>query len=475
MKRLLRLDVIIVVFILASMIQYAQVAYLLTASGQAALWSVESDLLMSSGVTRYAKDVLLLIFSIGWVAALPRVPLRAWQTRLVRRYSVWLVIVMCLGMVPFLLGYSPLFFLPYGLRWIMLLHASFGLFILYSALSSNRHDRSNLFWLLLMVLAVNTVFVLLQTRHWSTFLGFAIGSSRLTGVFGQAGIAGFFAMGVALLAWLAPDLGWKRRVLIAGWCLFLALSSGTRFAALAIILLIAAVFWELLGRIKPRLRRAIKFIFLPLAVCLLFVSYQAIIEQVNRGDAITQQFQSGGRASTFVETVRMLSEGHMGELLIGRGLGVGTNTAVGQVLASGTPPSLYRFNILVDNSLLTAFFQFGLLGSIVFWFGWVAFVVSIGTRLSGQTRQQFVLLVFLMAVALFVGNLFEQYFLMIAFAVSLGRLSHASIRTRSTTTALELLGRGQKAAPAEVAWAVNEVAWTSQDGRTGSRGFDGAG
>ena len=141
--------------------------------------------------------------------------------------------------------------------------------------------------------------------------------------------------------------------------------------------------------LQKRSRKLIKVLFLPALLAAGTLGYQALISVVDRGDLIGNQLGDGGRVTNFFEALDMLYSADLGELLWGRGLGVGTNTAYGLLSAQRITPESYRFNLLIDNSLLTTFFQFGFVGSALFWLGICMFVLSIRPRMSARFRRRY--------------------------------------------------------------------------------------
>lgn len=420
LKRILRFDYLLPLILLAGVVQYSFVAYSAILSGSVSLWTVDSSELTSAGPLRYIKDVLIFFVSIAWLIVLPTLSLPRELIRLIHIYFLWLIAVIGIGLIGFMLGYSPLLFLPSGLRWLLLLHAAFGVFILSSTLVIDKTRHEFIFKFLLTILLVNGYTTLLQFKSASSALTLALGASRLTGLFSNAGVAAGFALAVALLISQLDGVGLKKRIAVTFLCLFLALSSGTRYATSAVFLIILSQFWEMMGKGGKGFRVNRKIVFVPLALVAIFIGYQALISQVDRGDAISQQFGEGGRAGNFLVTINMLSSANIGELFFGRGLGIGTNTAMSNLLANGIDTDQYRFNKLVDNSLLTGIFQFGLFGSLVFWFGIWKFISFTKPKYSSLAKPRFLVTVTAILMTVVLGSPFEQYFLMMAFASSLG-------------------------------------------------------
>ncbi len=416
LRPMLRVEYLLPMLLLAGMAQYGFVAYSAVLSGNVALWTIDSTELASAGLLRYVKDAFVAGVSVAWLLILPRLRLPRELIQLVHVYFLWLGSVVAVGLVGFLLGYSPLFFLPAGLRWMLLLHAAFGVFVLSSGLVIGSANHKSIYRFFGAMLLLHGIVVVLQ--GWSVgVLNLAVGASRLTGVFSNAGVAANFVLAVALIVSHLDGVRLKKKILVIFVCLFLALSSGTRYATGAIFLIVLSQLWELMD--ESRLR-AYKKIFFPLAGLAIFIGYQALIAQVDRGDAISQQFGTGGRVANFLLALNLLSSADIIELLFGRGLGIGTNTAIGALLGDGLDPSLYRFNLLADNALVTGFYQFGLIGSLVFWLGLIKFILFAKPKYLRSAKPRFFVTVAIILMTVILGSPFEQYFLMIAFASALG-------------------------------------------------------
>ena len=421
-KRMLRFDYLLPLILLAGVAQYSFATYTTIVSGGISLWTMDSYELTTAGPLRYVKDILIIGLSIAWVAALPTLQLPRKLVRLLHIYFLWFGGVISLGLIGFILDYSPLFFLPAGLRWLLLLHAAFGVFLLSSKFVIDTDRHQFIFKFICAILLVNSYATLLQLRFALSALDSALGASRLTGLFSNAGVAGLFALAIALIISQLDGIGLRKRIVVIFLCLFLALSSGTRFATGAVFLIILNQVWEMVDKGGKRFRGIKKIIFIPLALVSIFIGYEALISQVNRGDAISQQFGDGGRAGNFLIVIKMFFSANVFELLFGRGLGIGTNTAIGILVGSGVNPGLYRFNMLVDNSLLTCMFQIGLFGSFLFWFGIWRFISFTKPKHSRLAKSRFLVTVAIILMALGLGNPFEHYFLMMAFAYSLGQI-----------------------------------------------------
>ncbi len=420
MKWILRADHLLPLILLAGVSQYAMIAIDVMKSGGTSLWQLTNDDLDSAGILRYVKDCFVVFISCAWLIVLPKLKLPTALIVRIRIYFIWIVGIIFLGTLGFLFGYSPFTFLPAGLRWILLLHASFGVFILSSSLVTGLQHHKFIFRCLWLFLLIDTYAVILQFITASNLLDLAFGNSRLTGLFSNAGVAAFFSIAIALISFQLDGVSLKKRMIITLLSIFLALSSGTRFASTAVFIILLTQMWELTETINIKRRFQIKIMFVPMVLLAIFFGYQALVKQVDRGDAITQQLEKGGRVANFFEFVELLSTADLGELLVGRGLGIGTNTAIAKNIAEGIDPNLYRFNRLTDNALITSIFQFGLIGATLFWTGIYKFIIFVKPKYSKTAKNRYNCIIIIILLTLMAGSPLEHYFLMMSYATSLG-------------------------------------------------------
>lgn len=420
MRRLLRFDVLLPLMLLIGVAQYASLAIDAITANEMVLFETDAFLLTSSGPLRYAKDVFVVCFSFAWLLLVPTRSLPNALRKLLNAYFLWIFALVTIGSIGFLLDYSPLFFFPAGMRWLLLLHAGVGIFIFSYTLVDDRHRHRFIFRFLVAVAAVDAYAVFIQFLNVSSLFDVGFGAARLPGLFSHAGVAAFFAIAVALISLHLDGVALKKRIILSAVSMFLALSSGTRFATAAIFLILLSQIFEIAETGDAKLKGKIKFALIPMFLLALFFGYGALIQQVDRGDAFVEQLGKGGRIGNFIDNVEMLYTADLGEILVGRGLGVGTNTAIAANIADGIEPGTYRFNMLADNALTTCFFQFGLLGSLLFWVGLYKFVAFVRPKYSPLAMQRYLTTVIIILVTLFAGSPFEHYFLIIAYAASLG-------------------------------------------------------
>jgi hypothetical protein len=153
-----------------------------------------------------------------------------------------------------------------------------------------------------------------------------------------------------------------------------------------------------------------------------WLGYEWMITAVDRGGIMEAQLARGGRISNFLNMLNVISGSNLGEFTFGRGMGVGTNTAYGMLLAAGKAPEAYRFNWLIDNAFLTQFFQLGALGSLVFWIGLGYIFVVVKPAPIRKYRRRYWVVASCFFAILWAGSPFEHYFLMMAFFIALGSI-----------------------------------------------------
>lgn len=400
------------------LLQYGAVAMQSIAQGDVALWQIDDAALTGAGISRYFKDVFLVLFA-AWPIFIARRSLSSEMVRIFRAYLIWLAAIILLGTTGHVIFDTPTIFLLAGLRWILLLHCALGLFLLMRTWVQPGARQWRLFYALFILVVADLAVAFTQLNIGFALYEVGFARSRVTGLFSNAGVAAFFAFGIALVAVHLDNVRFTPRMVLIAGCIGIALTSGTRSMVLSILAVGAVMLMEILERHGSSYRSLLKLVILITVFTGGAYAYVQLISLVDRGGMIETQFQAGGRVANAIETLYLLGQADPVELLVGRGLGTGTNTAYGALTASGVQPEIFRFNLLVDNAFLTQFFQFGIIGSMVFWGGLLVFLKSAKPKGAVLRRRYWVAVTLLFLITLS-GNLFEQYFLMFGFAAALG-------------------------------------------------------
>jgi hypothetical protein len=414
--------VVALLFIVGT-VQYASIAIDAIIHGNVQMWTVESSVLDGAGPTRYLKDLFVFGFGVCWPIVMFRPRPSAEITAMCFAYFIWISAIFLIGLVGFIAELSPLLFLVAGVRWLMLLHCSFGLFLMAKDFPESPVVQRRLIILLLTFGFLNVYVASKQASLGVALASVALVQSRVTGLFSNAGIAGMFGLALAIFGVMLDRAHvWQRSALIAS-AFFTALLSGTRFAVLSIALLAAVLGWELtVYQARKRRRMLLTVLSLPLALCAAVVGYLSLMAAAGRGDFVGTQLEQGGRIANAVSMLSTLATADLGELFLGRGLGIGTNTAIGYLQASGVDSNQYRFNWMIDNGFITLIFQIGVLGLLLFVSGAFAFLMKIRPRRSRRLQGRYWALLIILFVTFSGGNILEHYFLLTSFFIGFGTL-----------------------------------------------------
>ncbi|WP_416050612.1 hypothetical protein [Cupriavidus basilensis] len=421
MFKWLRFEILIPLIFIVGVAQYGGAAGTSALQGDGALWQMDNATMEGAGISRYVKDGFLLILSISWPIYIKKLGLPRATTNLVGIYFIWVVLAISLGLIGAIFGDGSWIFIFAGLRWLMLLHASFGVFLMTYSLPDKMGKHKSVIYCLILLALLDLVVVMWQLRSGQAAFGVSFGQGRLTGLFNNAGVAGFFGLALALTGLQLDGASRKSRLVLSSAALVIALSTGTRSMIIGVFLVMMV---QVLEGVESGSRRGIKdalmILLIPILGVVAWVGYGWMIQTVDRGDIVEMQLANGGRISNFVGMVDVLSTAEQIEFMFGRGLGIGTNTAYSMLAASGISPEGIRFNWLIDNAFLTQFFQFGLIGSLVFWVGVLFFAVTIRPGKYKRYRRRYLIAAVMFFVILWAGNPFEHYFLMLPFAIAMG-------------------------------------------------------
>ncbi|MBU9296699.1 hypothetical protein KTD30_05940 [Burkholderia multivorans] len=427
---------IVAALFIVGMAQYAPLAIDSIVRGNVQLWTVDSGALDGAGPTRYLKDLFVFGFGACWPIAIFRTRQTGEISELCTLYFIWIATIVSIGLIAFVAELSPALFLPAGIRWVMLLHCSFGLFLFSKDFPQTPAVQRRLITLLLVFSVLNVYVANKQASLGASLSHVVLVQGRVTGLFSNAGIAGMFGLALAIFSVLLDRArAWQRIALIAS-AFMTALLSGTRFAVISIALLAAVLCWELIADGAERSRKMLLTVFIiPFALAAAAAGYVSLMAAAGRGDIVGSQLEKGGRISNAVTTLSDLENADLDELFVGRGLGVGTNTAVGYLQASGVDPKQFRFNWLIDNAFITLIFQTGIAGLLVFAGGMFAFLRKVRPRWNRNLKARYWALLIITLVTFNGGNVLEHYFLLTSFFVGFGTLFWRDRREARTVTA----------------------------------------
>ncbi|WP_143325804.1 hypothetical protein [Paraburkholderia ribeironis] len=366
---------------------------------------------------------MLLFLAVYWPVALSRQRFPAGMRQFLTCYVVWLMLMVSVGLIAFIVQWSPIYFLLSGVRWLILLHASLGLFVLARNMPREPAVQNRLLVLLGVLAVVDAYVALRQFSLGVTLKEIAFAAGRLTGVFSNAGVAGTFGVALAIFALILDRASTPGRIGLIALAMFIAVSSGTRSAMVSIAIVAALVSWELVSlRLARATKQLLVVLAVPVAIAALVGGYFVMVDAVGRGDMFAEQLNEGGRVANFMLALSDFSIADPGEMLVGRGLGIATNTAISYQIVQGIDPSQFRFNRLIDNTFVTLTFQTGVLGLVLFVAGALAFFRFVRPGPVAYARARYRALLVITLMMLFGGNLLEQYFLLTTLFIAFGDL-----------------------------------------------------
>ncbi|MEY2890688.1 MAG: hypothetical protein RJA98_596 [Pseudomonadota bacterium] len=417
-----RLYLVTLAALFAGMAQYAPTLLENIRMETVSLFSVDTENLEAAGPLRYIKEFVLLLLAMYFALGFNGATTTEQKMREMRwNFIAWIAALVGIGLIPYLLQDTPIFLLAAGLRWVLLTVGSFAIFILCAHESDDSDQQKFFAASLVILLGFDALVVVYQAVFVAQSMSVGVGASRVTGIFSNAGVGAFFSLGCALILATLQNSPIGLRLVGMLLALIISLGSGTRFAMIGLFILVIAQLREHAQNISSAyMRIVLTTLGLPLFISAGYLGYMSMIEAVGRGSLVDAQLEDGGRISNLVNAITTIFSADASEILFGRGLGVGTNTGYSMAVARSIVPESIRFNWLIDNALLTQFFQIGLLGSLLFWTG-IGQLVHTSMKDPGVygvgLRISFILIV---TVNIFAGNPFEQYFLAIPYAYFIG-------------------------------------------------------
>jgi hypothetical protein len=437
----LRLDRLLMLTMLAGLVQYAPTAIDFLRSGNVQVWNLELDTVADAGPVKYIKDLFVLCLGLAWPIAvlylLPGPSLR----KLIARYLFWLFALVSVGLLAYATQGHPAYFLVAGLRWLLLAHSAFGLFVIASQQAMPPKIQTRVIrWLCVLGFADLGV-ALLQMASVGALGHLSLGAVRMTGFFNNAAIGGYFGLALALIAYQLQDAAARWRLLLQAMALAIALSSGTRFAMIAVFLVMSAFVYERLSLSQTQAWRHLAILLPPLALALGAQAYLLMQSSVGRGDLVGSQLEEGGRIANLQRWFEGLPETSMEEFLFGQGLGVGTNTLLTILSASGdTAGGVDMTELQIDNAFVSNYFQFGFIGSLILWGGVAGLIGFVRQRQPPYSGLRLTVIGLVFLLSTFTLNCFEQYYLVFGFMASLAFLLNGAGQTVTPCAAVSAPG-----------------------------------
>ena len=396
-------------------LQYSLSAFTFRAQTGVVYWGLGSQAEAKAGGFRYLKDASIIAFGIIWPFYIISISRYLGKTRFsLTSYFSWLAILFSFSFLPFFINEgTEIAVAPGGIRWLLGLHAALGTYLIFLHSPPSRVGENYITHIITIILLMDIYFM---SRQGDIFDLARARGVRLPGMFSVAGASGYFALAAGLVVYQFRTISTISKAFLILLAIIVAFWSGTRFALIGLIMIVVTTLVVASARDSgkaDRNRSIAMIISFSSLFAILPVALYGMLEmtmRLGRGNPFDQSTR-GGRLWNLNQAIDNISNSNILEILFGRGLGTGTNSSVPLLAARGIDPNSVKWNILVDNTLLTAFFQFGLVSCCIFFLGIIsALRVNI-------LRRNFVVTIILI-MGLFTQNILEQVSLMIGFAVA---------------------------------------------------------
>lgn len=233
---------------------------------------------------------------------------------------------------------------------------------------------------------------------------------RLMGTFASSGLLGLFGVGVMSFI-IIYKININNNIHITPNSILIAFiiyASGTRTAMILYSILLFSYFYYI--RINKNKSFKLTNLFIFFSVILAFITLKLAESVAERGSAIAVQFQ-GGRATFIIE---YLMESNLKEILFGKGIGFGTNTALSML--SEVAVNLDSSTSVMDGTINILITQFGLIITIIICLLYLYIVKKISnTSIPSEIKISFIVTNIIILV---IGNVLEQFSFQLLFIIN---------------------------------------------------------
>lgn len=377
---------LVIIYILVALtgIGYFIIAY---RTGTLVLWGYKEDITLNNGafprIINYAKDIYVVLLAAYLFFK---------ENKYYTMQKDWFYLFFAI-----LLGTALAFISGNGLLCIVGgIRAYLFSFVVYCYCWKN--ELAENFWTRFlraveMMILLQVAGVIIQAGLAGGRIQLGSGAYRMMGLFTNAGTLGFFSLGAVI--YLCYAFLNNKATKIELWLfslisIFLALASGSRGCVIYAAGVVVITLIE-----KSRLDRVSKVFALPLIVMVvLAVVISNLTVYVGRGNLMVS---GAGRFRAWSDLLELKPW----QILIGTGLGAGTNSA----------RSLGASSITMDSSFTVFIVQYGIWGFALFI---IQMIKVFSTVYRNSTYKWYALvLIGISFLILFSGSLFEQYTLII--------------------------------------------------------------
>jgi hypothetical protein len=316
---------------------------------QAEYWAISAEKMEEVGLQRYVKDAYLILFSLLWVSLY----IKAGGRIKIIYYLLGLELTfISIGLIGHVLNFNGDFIFA-GLRWMVLLHCSIGMYLLVAEIKEGSLKLTKLD---LAIKALLLLSVIVGVIQWLSIGLPMLGAFRFYSIYSNAGVFGYTMVGVALY-FLVSSRHFPSRLVLLLLCLLGGVLSGTRSSML---LISTSILVSLLPDKKLSKGSGVIVMFFTLFLLGLFSFIVSVVDDISQRGKIADNLSAeGGRVQNIYVFFENLSDYGFMQNVFGRGLGSGTNS----IKILGANQALFtQWDLPVDNTILPIYQQFGIVG-----------------------------------------------------------------------------------------------------------------
>lgn len=359
--------------------------------------SLNQNIVLMGGIGKYisfAKDILTILL------------LLIMFTRMSRKNSVILMSfggMICYGAILLMLnGRDVLAFTIAGIRTFMFVLTVILFCKKYYIELHQAKFKIIIFKILFLTLCINTILVLLQAVSSGSLYRMGSGAYRFSGAFPGSGNLGCYTVAVLLFVIVVSEEKIINKILslfTSLMCVFLSIASGTRTC---MVLTVVIFIYSMIHMYGSKLHfnwKVLLFLTIMLGVVFGTTAIKYLTEYIGRGDLL---LSGNGRIEIFLKS---FNSSNPLELMLGRGIGVGTNVSITMNL-----PNTY----VSDSTYNLIFNQFGIMGLMVVSIILMYCLYILFKRCRGNTMAAICFMISVLSMYI-VGNLFEHVAMSIIF------------------------------------------------------------
>lgn len=265
-----------------------------------------------------------------------------------------------------------------------------------------------LFSYILKIIFITVVFQsLIVISRYNTI---NISKYRVIGTFAGSGLLGLFGVGmITFLIIYKEKIDSECKIVFNSILIaFIIIASGTRTGMVVYAVIMFSYIYAKVVNLKNNIKLTGLFFIISIFVGVIILNLAEVV--ADRGDAISAQFNNG-RVSFILDYIK---ESNLKEMLIGKGIGYGTNTAISMLNEVTT--NIESTTKVMDGSVNILITQYGLLLTCILGLIYIYIIKEV----LKQNIQNEIKIIFILTsvILILIGNVFEQFSFQVFFILN---------------------------------------------------------